>query len=220
MIKWGCDHIMYFMTFLHFSNKVLVLLDLVGYFNYRYFVNFMLYVLVGMLYGAVISYEPFRWLQSQEYRDFARKERVLQVHLDRPFPMMPHREEKLEISLAFMLCLAVGAALLLLGGFHVFLVLTGQTTIEFHGNWNNWRRAREQGTPYKNPYDQGWKRNWHQVFGTHCWLWAMLPSRRPPEFLPFPVPGKNTQRKMDRKGHESKDDEDYPQAEVNGIGVV
>jgi palmitoyltransferase len=193
----------------------------VGYFNYRYFVNFLVYVMLGMMYGAWVCWEPFQWLQSDEYVAFVRKERMLHASLERPYPMMPHRSEKLEISLSFMLCLAVGGALVLLGGFHVFLVLTGQTTIEFHGNWTQWRRAKKQGTTYKNPYDQGWRLNWQQVYGKRCWFYSMLPSRREPEFLPFPIPGKNTRRRIDRKGHEEDaTSKTSRSSEMGGVSIV
>jgi hypothetical protein len=34
-----------------------------------------------------------------------------------------------------MLSLAVGLAVMMLCGFHIYLTLTSQTTIEFHGKW-------------------------------------------------------------------------------------
>lgn len=38
---------------------------------------------------------------------------------------------------------------------HLFLVLTGQGTIEFYDNFLNWREARRAGKKWKNPYDRG-----------------------------------------------------------------
>ena len=40
----------------------------VGYFNYRYFVNFLVYVFIGMTYGAIICYRPFMNSTSTFYR--------------------------------------------------------------------------------------------------------------------------------------------------------
>lgn len=145
-----------------------------------------------MCYGIAITLEPFLWLQDPAYSTLRMRERAAGHHLTRPYPMLPRREEKMLISLSFMLCLAVGIALLLLGGFHIYLTLTAQTTIEFHGNW---AKRKRQGSKYKNPYDQGWKRNWKQIYGDQPWYIAILPSRREPEYLPVPIPGKNTRRK-------------------------
>jgi hypothetical protein len=56
------------------------------------------------------------------------------------------------ISLSFMLCLAVGVAVSCLGGFHLYFILTGQTTTEFHGNWINRSNAKQLGQKWRNPY--------------------------------------------------------------------
>lgn len=40
----------------------------VGYFNYRYFVNFLIYIFVGMLYGASLLLESFLLGKSTDYR--------------------------------------------------------------------------------------------------------------------------------------------------------
>lgn len=92
----------------------------VGYFNYRYFCNFLLYVFLGMLYGAVVSFRPFRAITSYQ--------RGKTGDL-----WAPTRQDESAIAFSFMLCLSVGFAVLSLGSFHAYLVLTAQTTIEFHG---------------------------------------------------------------------------------------
>ena len=163
----------------------------IGYFNYRYFVNFLMYVFLAMFYGAILTLEPFLLLQSGEFSSFSREERVARHHLPRPGPMFPHRNEKMLISLAFMICAAIGFAILILGGFHIFLVLTAQTTIEFHGNWSKWRRL---GNKYRNPYSEGYRKNWRRVYGDLPWFLSILPSAREPQYLPFPYPGHDTRR--------------------------
>lgn len=164
----------------------------VGYLNYRYFVNFLIFVFIGMCYGAMILLEPFLWMQHPDYTTLRKRERAAGHHLTKPHPMLPRREEKMLISLSFMLCLAISFALVLLGGFHIYLTLTAQTTIEFHANWS---KRRREGPKFRNPYDQGWRKNWKQVYGDQPWYIAILPSRREPDYLPVPVPGKNTLRR-------------------------
>lgn len=45
----------------------------------------------------------------------------------------PTHGDETAVAFSFMLCLSVGLAVACLGGFHLFLLLTAQTTIEFHG---------------------------------------------------------------------------------------
>jgi hypothetical protein len=99
-----------------------------------------------------------------------------------------------------MLDLALGMAVACLGGFHLYLTLTGQTTIESHGNLMNRTKAKQLGQKWRNPYDLGWKRNLQQVYGTQPFPWAFLvPSTREPEFLPLPLMGEEGKRKSMRK---------------------
>jgi palmitoyltransferase len=177
----------------------------IGYFNYRYFVNFMMYIFLGMLYGVIITLEPFLWLQRPEYLAFRNAERAAGHDLyPRPHDMMPRRSEKMMLTLCFMLCAAVGCAILVLGGFHVYLVLSAQTTIEFHGNFQAifGRHRNRNAKKFQNPYNQGWKRNWQQVYGD-SWPWylAVLPRKSEPEFLPVPIPGQSTERPQFRSAH-------------------
>ena len=178
----------------------------VGYFNYRYFVNFLLFVFTAMMYGAFISYRPFANSTGELYREqlmVFRKTRVwTRIH-----PYTPFSFERMPLSLGFMLCLAVGIAVGCLGGFHLFLVLTGQTTIEFQGNYMKRRKAKKAGQKYKNPYNMGSKRNWQQVYGDYSCRWSMLmavilPSTREPEFLPLPIGGEQGKRRNMRKEEE------------------
>lgn len=111
----------------------------VGYFNYRYFVNFLMFACISMLYAASLSYTPFLQLSTPRYRE---QFRLIKHHkqitnsqemLPRLAPFLPYPHEKIYVTLTFMLSLAVGLAVMMLCAFHIYLVLTSQTTIEFHG---------------------------------------------------------------------------------------
>jgi hypothetical protein len=165
----------------------------------------MIYIFVGMVYGSLVSLEPFLSIDTKLYKDQLHLQRQAgkgAARIARLAPMLPFREEKMLLTLAFMLCGALLFAILLLGGFHVYLVLTAQTTIEFHANWSHRTRARKAGKKWKNPYDQGRKRNWQQVYGSQHWLLAMMPSSREPEGLPVPMAGVTGRRRQIQTGLE------------------
>jgi hypothetical protein len=171
--------------------------------------------MLGMIYGASLLLEPFLLSKSSSYHQqvamehqyLLKKRHVAAAatasqYLTRIRPMVPFRSEKLYITLSFMLCVAVGIALIGLGGFHMYLVSTGQTTIEFHAR-------RRKGSPYSRGTRLA---NWQQVYGISsvCQKWwgesplaswcnvlycILVPRYELPQFLPVPIPGQCTRRK-------------------------
>jgi len=107
-----------------------------------------------------------------------------------------------------MLCLSIGLALTVLGGFHLYLLLTAQTTVEFHGNFARRRGAARRGAKWTNPYSVGWRDNFRLVYGHGHPLLALLPSSREPQFLPIPINGKLYRRKRQSKKEEEEIDEE------------
>ena len=201
----------------------------VGYFNYRYFFNFLWFVTVALWYGAFICFRPFMMLGTKEYREQVResnpgthplhiKDLVIKHTLSNPY--IPTPDERTAVALGFMLCLCLAMAVMCLGGFHLYLTVSAQSTIEFHGNW-----AKRRNKNWKNPYSAGsWKKNWEMIYGTRYWslhnrnssvddddceddeekyryhgvwgvLMAMMPSKREPEFLPLPLNGELVRRR-------------------------
>ncbi len=170
----------------------------VGYFNYRYFFNFLWFVSVALWYGAAICYPAFMLVGGKEYKDQLRASGGYQKPLKglvvrhlASNPFIPTPGERTPIALGFMLCLCLAVAVSGLCGFHLYLVVSAQTTIEFHGNLS---KRRKPG--WKNPYSAGsWRENWAMIYGPSkcrgCWdfLIGMMPSNREPEFLPFPIGG-------------------------------
>mmetsp|Transcript_15274 Transcript_15274/g.37513 ORF Transcript_15274/g.37513 Transcript_15274/m.37513 type:complete len:458 (+) Transcript_15274:109-1482(+) len=212
----------------HVSKTLVLCLDhycpwmfnVVGYFNYRYFCNFLWFVELAMIYGAFITYEPFMNTSGRIYRAQRDQFRKTNNRI-RMFPMVPFSDERLKVSLSFMLCLSIGIAVACLGGFHLYLCLTGQTTIEFHGNWVNRRKAKKLNKKWKNPYDMGLKRNWQQIYGSGNPLLAFLiPSRREPEFLPLALPEEKGRRIWARKKYDKlpQQQDDTKSDTTNGGG--
>ena len=128
-------------------------------------------------------------------------------------PYIPTPSERTFVALGFMLCLCLSLAVLCLGTFHLYLVLSAQTTIEFHGNFSKRRKGN-----WKTPHSAGsWRKNWEMVYGTRFNSMgadssvasdddyrykgllgvarAMMPSSREPEFLPLPINGELVRRK-------------------------
>ena len=151
----------------------------IGYFNYRYFFNFLWFVIVALFYGAIICYKPFMLLGTKEYRDQVktssggytnqvnvyRNGKQLVVKHIQSNSYIPTPSEKTSIALGFMLCLCLALAVMCLGIFHLYLLTSAQSTIEFHGNMSKRKRKG-----WKNPYSAGsWKKNWELTYGTRYW---------------------------------------------------
>jgi len=47
--------------------------------------------------------------------------------------------------------------------------------------------SKERGEVYKNPFNQGWKKNLARVFGDTTWYLALLPSLRPSADPMYPL---------------------------------
>lgn len=136
----------------------------VGFGNYRYFCLFMMFLAAGCAFVIVVYLESGLAFQI----------------VMRPGSDIETTREC--IMMSFLICCTILLALCLLGGFHVFLVLTNQTTIEFQINLGKRMEARRKAERYKNPYNLGVARNFQQVFGPNrfCrlrWMlsWLALP---------------------------------------------
>ncbi|CAE8597950.1 unnamed protein product, partial [Polarella glacialis] len=122
----------------------------VGWNNYRYFCLFMLFLAMSCLYVVIISYPIF----MQAMFPNGRRRQGSPRHLG--------FWDAQCVALSWLMSLCILLALCLLGGFHVYLVLTNQTTIEFHSNFGNKDLAKRRGEVYRNPYDLGRLRNFQQ----------------------------------------------------------
>ena len=138
----------------------------VGYFNYRYFFNFLWFVTTALWYGTATCFRAFMNLGTPRYREQVRASggwkrslreslRGVVVRHYREDLWIPTPDKRTPVALGFMLCLCLAAAVLCLGGFHLYLVLSAQTTIEFHENIS---KRKKKG--WRNPYSKGsWRRN-------------------------------------------------------------
>ena len=143
----------------------------VGYLNYRYFWLFLMWTWLGCLYCILMTVIPFSAIN--------RRRPIWGI-------TVPHQSRS-SVSFIFIITTSVGCAVTLLFFWHVYLLFTAQTTIEFYGNRTRARKMRMRGEIFKNPYDLGRWRNWCQVMGTGNPVLAVLPSTRtPPGSIPWP----------------------------------
>eukprot|EP00978_Attheya_sp_CCMP212_P011330 scaffold27962_cov52-Attheya_sp.AAC.8 len=176
----------------------------VGYFNYRYFCNFLLHVSLGMVYGLTVVWTPF-WNSWGELYDRQIEQSRAAGHdvTQHMIPFVPTPNERLTLIVSCVIIFLTfsGAGYLL--GFHLNLILTAQTTIEHRGNSAQKKDAERLGKPWRNPYSLRWRQNWQLVYGSQHPLLAVLPSNREPEFLPLPIDGKLVRRGFVKtnKGH-------------------
>lgn len=82
------------------------------------------------------------------------------------------------IIFTFVLTISIFIAISILWGWQMFLMFTGQTSIEFYINGSHSRALARRGLSYKNPYDLGPRRNFQQFFGmdsSRWWFEWLLP---------------------------------------------
>ncbi|KAL3701144.1 hypothetical protein R1sor_019166 [Riccia sorocarpa] len=134
----------------------------IGFYNYRYFFVFLLYLWSGCIYTVYMASIPLFGTASQEQTS-GKVNGVL---------------------FTFVLSLAVFGSLSCLLGWHIYLVLTAQTTIDFYGNRQRRREARRSGQVWVNEFDVGKMQNLRNVLDASgdrlWWLKLWLPLRTLP----------------------------------------
>ncbi|BDA42612.1 Palmitoyltransferase ZDHHC16 [Coccomyxa sp. Obi] len=128
----------------------------IGFFNYRYFILFMLYLFMGSGYAATTAWNCLADANSVMHS----------------FPMLIF-----SFAISTSACFSVGVLLC----WHVYLVLTAQSTIDFLKKWGAARELKQQGKTWCNPYNLGPVANWQEVFDVHgrfWWILWLVPNRR------------------------------------------
>eukprot|EP00040_Diaphanoeca_grandis_P009933 m.50891 g.50891 ORF g.50891 m.50891 type:complete len:318 (-) comp21360_c0_seq2:147-1100(-) len=154
----------------------------VGHYNHRYFFLFMWYIWLGCIYVSSVAYGPY--IARRTLRTELRKEHRLQ-DLSKELELRGMPANSSQLSFCFILTLAVIFSLGLLIFWHIFLISTCQTSIEFYTNIARRRQAKRDGTTWTNPYHRGSVvANWKHFLGMRAQdsiLKVLLPSSH----LPF-----------------------------------
>jgi len=135
----------------------------VGHRNHRFFTLFLLYLWVACCWAVLtIAGNYFGLWQSPLADRNAR------------------RAAQGTLTFTFVICAAVWLVMFAFLGWNLYLILTNQTTIEFHFNRYQRSRAATKGEMFCNPYDVGPTRNLAQVFGPNrTLLHLFLPVTQP-----------------------------------------
>jgi hypothetical protein len=161
-----------------------------------------------MGYGARLSYDSFIAMdshlfdeQKKAFNTWSESNHDSSTSFQRLHPYIPLPHERMPIALSFVLCVALGIAVSLILAFHIYLILTAQTTIEFHGNLMKKSQYKLRKMIFKNPYSLGPSRNFQQIWGSGWMISWLLPSTRDPEYLPVPLHGEKGLREQKRMKH-------------------
>ncbi|KAJ5072526.1 palmitoyltransferase zdhhc16 [Anaeramoeba ignava] len=119
----------------------------VGYKNHKFFILFMVYLILGCIYAAILSSSAF-------FFDIGLSDHPV----DHQGPLI----------FVFITCLVVIIGVSFLVGFHFYLLLTNQTTIEFYQNQLPNPKSKK-GKIRK--FDLGKRKNFDQFFGTTNQYW-------------------------------------------------
>lgn len=91
--------------------------------------------------------------------------------------------------ITFLVCFGVFLGVGILLAVHTYLLLTGQTTLEYYRSMYIRDKLKKENKMYKNPYDLGYRGNFKIVFGNASPLFAILPSiREPPDSFSNIIP--------------------------------
>eukprot|EP01083_Nonionella_stella_P110474 323270_1 len=162
----------------------------VGERNYRHFILFLFFLLSGCCFVMAVTIPTLLRLYLKTYFGdlksldevpfFSRYLGFLTAHVN-----VKHYSGA---SFAVMLCTSVSCALAIMGGFHMYLVLTNQTTIEMQKMKNGRVEIGADGRPTEpGSYSRGMKLNFQELFDVVdrkfwwiVWLRPEFPKPLPP----------------------------------------
>ncbi|CAO3563206.1 unnamed protein product [Mortierella alpina] len=140
----------------------------VGHFNVRYFMMLLTYTTLVCIYYVYMGLGPLMLIA--EYEDNA---------------FWPYALPRSLVAFSEVLTVGMGLVIGGMTAWHWQLVLTAQTTLEYHSNSQVRQICAKNGEKFTNPYDFGVVGNLLNLFnvgrrGHYPWYTAFLPIRIPP----------------------------------------
>ncbi|KAF8927947.1 DHHC palmitoyltransferase-domain-containing protein [Dissophora ornata] len=140
----------------------------VGHFNHRFFLMFLTYLTIACVYFVIMGVRPFLQAADTESEN-----------------NWPYFLDRTVVTFSEVLAVAIGAAVGGMAGWHWYLTLTAQTTLEQYNNSYIKKVCKTRGDTYANMYDFGVVGNFQDLFnvgprGHYPWYTALLPLRIPP----------------------------------------
>lgn len=123
--------------------------ECIGFKNYRYFIQFLIYCEVYLIYVTWMS----GWI-------------LLEFFLYDKYPI---KDFSFHILFVFCLGMVFTFCIFIFGGFTVYQLLKNKTTIE---SYELQRYKRHGQHIMKNVFDLGWRDNWRIVMGQKWWQWV------------------------------------------------
>ena len=177
----------------------------VGYANYRYFYMFLFYLWVGTLFYIYQGYEPlfqsfrikscaYPWLPFFFCRIARLKSKMIptdEIDDDGNFIMKRMVIERNELFVfTYFLCIGIFMVMIAFLGFHTYLVITNQSTLETMTNFSSRARSYrrfQRLKDYKFLYKLSILENIKEVFGEK-WYLAFFPVWTKPRGTGFIYP--------------------------------
>ncbi|CAL4953709.1 unnamed protein product [Urochloa decumbens] len=135
----------------------------VGHENYKIFLIFVLYAVIACLYSMVLIIGGAMHLPKDE-----------QLGIDSPRTSI--KFYAVQIVCGVLLC-PLALALMVLLGWHVYLIVHNKTTIEYHEGVRAMWLAEKAGNLYHHPYNLGVYENLISVLGPNMFCWLCPISR-------------------------------------------
>ncbi|KAI9355920.1 putative zinc finger protein [Zopfochytrium polystomum] len=138
----------------------------VGHFNHRYFALFLIYLTIACFYFFAVNLPILYKMWNDSWV------------INWPNPII-----QTCYIFSVLLASAIGLAVGFMAGWHLFLIMSGLTTIEHGLNQDAQMFARARGEPFVNEYDLGTVRNFKIFFSINAsnpWWTLLIPRRYPP----------------------------------------
>mmetsp|Transcript_7589 Transcript_7589/g.21621 ORF Transcript_7589/g.21621 Transcript_7589/m.21621 type:complete len:306 (+) Transcript_7589:538-1455(+) len=146
----------------------------IGHGNYKAFFLFLIYITAGVIHsmGLLSAYSLSSINANAQRRQAARMAGRIASRLRTPGQVESPGFAGMMMAFTCAVTFPLTIGLIMLLGWHLYLVICNKTTIEYHEGVTAKIQAAKSGHRYQHPYDVGFCGNLHAVLGANvtCWL--------------------------------------------------